>query len=70
MSKGFFTYKFQTLRTLLHQPGRVFSREQIMDQAWLQPQKSLERVVDTHIKKLRGKLGQVSADEDPIQTHP
>jgi two-component system, OmpR family, catabolic regulation response regulator CreB len=62
-------YEFQILKTLLQQPGRVFSREQIMDQAWQQPEESLERVVDTHIKKLRVKLRQVRADEDPIQTH-
>ncbi len=62
-------YEFQILKTLLQQPGRVFSREQIMDQAWQQPEESLERVVDTHIKKLRVKLRQVRSDEDPIQTH-
>ncbi len=62
-------YEFQILKTLLQQPGRVYSREQIMDQAWQQPEESLERVVDTHIKKLRVKLRQVRSDEEPIQTH-
>ncbi len=62
-------YEYQVLRTLLLQPERVFSRAQIMDQAWSEPEESLERVVDTHIKTLRAKLRQVCDEGNPIKTH-
>ena len=57
------------LRTLLRQPERVYSREQLMQQAWDSPETSLERAVDTHIKSLRAKLREVNSADDPIQTH-
>lgn len=62
-------YEFRLLRTLLSQPGRVFSREQLMDAAWEEPGASLDRTVDAHIKTLRAKLRAVSTTKDPIQTH-
>ncbi|MCU7916547.1 MAG: two-component system response regulator CreB [Candidatus Thiodiazotropha sp. (ex Gloverina cf. vestifex)] len=62
-------YEYQLLKTLLRQPERIFSRAQIMDMAWSEPEESLERVVDTHIKTIRAKLRQVSQEENPIKTH-
>lgn len=61
-------YEFLILKMFLLQPTRVFSRAQIMDQVWQEPEVSLERVVDTHIKSLRAKLRRVHED-DPIKTH-
>nr|WP_321256571.1 two-component system response regulator CreB [uncultured Pseudodesulfovibrio sp.] len=61
-------HEFLVLATLLSQPGRVFSRSQIMEQAWESPETSLERSVDTHIKSLRAKLREVLPDADPIVT--
>jgi two-component system catabolic regulation response regulator CreB len=40
-----------------------------MDQVWEEPDASLDRTVDTHIKTLRAKLRKVRPDENPIQTH-
>ncbi|NDV18665.1 two-component system response regulator CreB [Pseudodesulfovibrio sp. JC047] len=60
--------EFLVLSTLLSQPGRVFSRSQIMEQAWESPDTSLERAVDTHIKSLRSKLRAVLPNADPIVT--
>lgn len=57
------------LTLLLEQPGRVFSRRQIMERVWDEPEMSQERAVDTHIKALRAKLHEVSPDHDPIRTH-
>lgn len=57
------------LTMLLEQPGRVFSRQQIMQHVWTDPAMSLERAVDTHIKALRAKLREVAPDLDPIRTH-
>lgn len=62
-------YEYQVLKTLLQQPERVFSRAQVMDQAWNEPEESLERAVDTHIKTLRAKLRQVNDQDSPIKTH-
>lgn len=62
-------YEYQVLKTLLQQPERVYSRAQVMDQAWNEPEESLERAVDTHIKTLRAKLRQVSDQGSPIKTH-
>lgn len=60
--------EYLILETLLSQPGRIFSRSQIMERAWESPETSLERAVDTHIKSLRAKLKQIVPDFDPIIT--
>ena len=57
------------LTLLLEQPGRVFSRRQIMERVWEVPDMSQERAVDTHIKTLRAKLRDVAPEIDPIRTH-
>ncbi len=62
-------YEYLILKTLLEQPERVFARAQIMDRAWQEPEVSLERAVDTHIKTLRSKLHKACPDQDPIVTH-
>ncbi len=61
--------EFRLLRALCTQPGRVFSRSQLMDVAWDDPGAALERTVDAHIKSLRAKLKEVRQDVDPIETH-
>jgi two-component system catabolic regulation response regulator CreB len=62
-------YEYRLLKTLIARPGRVFSRAQLMDEAWEEPEASLERTVDSHIKSLRAKLHAVQKDADPIRTH-
>lgn len=62
-------YEFRLLAVLLEKPGRVYSRAQLMDAAWEEPDASMERTVDTHIKSLRAKLKAQRKDTDPIQTH-
>jgi two-component system, OmpR family, catabolic regulation response regulator CreB len=62
-------YEFDILRLFISRPGWVFSREQIMDLVWTEPDESFERTVDAHIKSIRGKLRSVRADLDPIMTH-
>ena len=48
--------EFRLLEYLMEKPGRVFSRAQLMDAAWEEPDASMERTVDAHIKSLRKKL--------------
>lgn len=61
-------YEFGILKLLLEHPGRVFSRSQIMDRVWHEPDMSLERTIDTHIKVIRAKIKNIS-NEEIIQTH-
>ena len=61
--------EYRLLRTLLAQPGRVFSRDQLMEAAWEDPGAALDRTVDAHIKLLRAKLRAVAPDADPLVTH-
>lgn len=62
-------HEFRLLQTLLGQPERVFSREQLLDAAGVASDVGYERTVDSHIKSLRAKLRQVRADAEPLQTH-
>lgn len=62
-------YELRLLVLLLRHPGRVWSREQLMQQVWDHPEHSLDRTVDSHIKTLRHKLRAIAPAEDPIETH-
>ncbi len=62
-------YEFRLLAVLVEKPGRVYSRAQLMDAAWEEPEVSMERTVDTHIKSLRAKLKELRPEIDPIITH-
>jgi two-component system catabolic regulation response regulator CreB len=61
--------EFRLLSTLCEHPGRVFSRAQLMDRAWAEPETSMERTVDAHIKSIRAKLRKTHPALDPIETH-
>ncbi len=51
------TTEFKLLHLLASKPGRVFTREQILDRIWGNEKIVLDRTVDVHIKNLREKLG-------------
>lgn len=55
-------YEYLLLCTLLSEPERVFSREQLLERVWGHCASSLDRAVDGHIKSLRAKLRLV----DPV----
>lgn len=57
------------LRVLLRAPGRIHSRESLLDAVWGADADSGDRTVDTHIKTLRAKLREVKPELDPIVTH-
>ncbi len=50
--------EFEILSMLLRNPGRVFSREEILDAVWPEEVVVLDRVVDVNITRLRAKLGE------------
>ncbi|MEN0106840.1 MAG: two-component system response regulator CreB [Pseudomonas sp.] len=66
---GLTRHEFRLLQTLLAQPQRVFSREQLLDGAGVPAEAGYERNIDSHIKSLRAKLRQVAPMAEPIQTH-
>ena len=61
--------EFELLRTLIRRPGQVFTRDQLMASVWDEPEASMDRAVDAHIKNLRAKLKRVKPGLDPIVTH-
>ncbi len=62
-------YEFLLLKTLINQPQRVFSRNQLMDIVWVNAENTLERTVDAHIKTLRAKLREIDSNNEVITTH-
>lgn len=62
-------YEFLLLTTLLDRPGRIYSRDELMDRIWRDALDTSDRTVDTHIKTLRAKLKAIHDDADPIITH-
>ena len=55
--------EFRLLEVLLRQPGRAFSRHQLMDAAIGEGAIVLERTIDVHVKTLRRKLGETELIE-------
>ncbi len=55
--------EFRLLECLLRQPGRAFTRHQLMDAAIGEGAIVLERTIDVHIKTLRRKLGDIDLIE-------
>ncbi len=62
-------YEYLLLKLLLEHPGRINSREVLMDAVWRDALDTSDRTVDTHIKTVRAKLKAVREDIDPIVTH-
>jgi len=62
-------YEYLLLKLLLEHPGRIYSREVLMDTIWHDALDTSDRTVDTHIKTVRAKLKAVRDDIDPIVTH-
>ena len=49
--------EFQLLAILMRRPGRVLTREQLLDEIWGSDITVTLRTIDTHLKRLREKLG-------------
>jgi two-component system catabolic regulation response regulator CreB len=62
-------YEYDIFRHFIERRGHVFSREQLMELVWEQPETSLDRTVDAHIKNIRAKLRAIRPDLEPILTH-
>ena len=62
-------YEYGLLRTLIRRPGRVYTRDELLQQVWDDPGESLDRTVDAHVKTLRAKLKAVAPGVEAIRTH-
>ncbi len=49
--------EFELLHTLMRRPGRVLTRERLLDEIWGSHVVVTLRTIDTHLKRLREKLG-------------
>lgn len=62
------TKEFELLVTLVKSPGRIFSRDQLLERVWGFDYCGDSRTVDTHINRLRSKLENQSDPRDYIKT--
>jgi two-component system response regulator BaeR len=65
---GLTPVEFSLLQVLSAHPGRVFSRDQLMDGMYSDYRVVSDRAVDTHVKNLRRKLSEASGEEDMIKS--
>jgi two-component system response regulator BaeR len=63
---GLTAVELHLLRTLAAQPGRIYSRDQLMDTMYRDERVVADRTVDSHVKKLRRKLSEVRPGADMI----
>jgi two-component system OmpR family response regulator len=54
--------EFQILQTMLSRPGRVFTREELLNAAFGQAYEGYERTIDTHIWNIRRKIERDPSD--------
>jgi two-component system, OmpR family, phosphate regulon response regulator PhoB len=59
--------EFRLLRHFLQNPGRVFSREQLLDRVWSRDSEIEVRTIDVHIRRLRKALN-AGARKDLLRT--
>jgi two-component system response regulator BaeR len=60
--------EFALLCTLAEQPGRIFSRDQLMNEMYSDYRIVNDRAVDTHIKNLRKKIAQIEPGREYIES--
>ena len=60
--------EFRLLKALAAAPGRVFSRDQLLDKLHDDQRALSDRAVDSHIKNLRRKLEQACPGQEPIRS--
>ncbi|MGB6006992.1 response regulator [Castellaniella sp.] len=60
--------EFRLLALLASQPGRIFTRDQVLDGLYDDHRVVTDRTVDSHVKNLRRKLADVRPDDDLIRS--
>ncbi|NVN99963.1 MAG: response regulator [Geobacteraceae bacterium] len=60
--------EFKMLHFLATNPGRIYSRQQLMDRIYPDERIVSDRTIDSHIKKLRRKIADISAEKELIHS--
>ena len=59
--------EFKLLHALMSRPGHVFTRDRLLDTIWGEDVTVTTRTIDTHLKRLREKLGDAGAAIDTVR---
>jgi two-component system response regulator BaeR len=65
---GLTAVEFELLKVLAAHPGRIYTREQLMDLMYHDQRVVSDRTVDSHIKKIRRKLATVLPDREIVHS--
>jgi two-component system response regulator BaeR len=60
--------EFGLLKIMMTQPNRVFSRSELINRVQGYDFEGYDRTIDTHIKNLRKKIGEILPDQEIIRT--
>ncbi len=58
--------EFGIIRALLSYPGKVFTRDELISEAYTYDNIVTDRTIDSHVRRVRRKFAQTGAD--PIET--
>jgi two-component system response regulator BaeR len=65
---GLTAVEYQLLKVLVSQPGRIYSRDQLMDAMYRDERVVSDRTVDSHVKKIRRKIFDVLPEREVIHS--
>lgn len=65
---GLTAVEYQLLKVMMHAPGRIFTRDQLMDRMYRDHRIVSERTVDSHVKKLRRKISDIWPEREIIRS--
>jgi two-component system response regulator BaeR len=60
--------EFELLKLLMSHPGRIYTREQLMDAMYRDQRVVSDRTVDSHVKKIRKKIASVMPDREIVHS--
>jgi two-component system response regulator BaeR len=65
---GLTAVEYQLLKVLASHPGRIYTRDQLMDAMYRDERVVSDRTVDSHIKKIRRKIAAVAPEREVIHS--
>jgi two-component system response regulator BaeR len=65
---GLTAVEFELLKVLVSHPGRIYTREQLMDLMYRDQRVVSDRTVDSHVKKIRRKIAAVLPDRELVHS--
>ena len=65
---GLTAVEFELLKVLVSHPGRIYTREQLMDMMYRDQRVVSDRTVDSHVKKIRKKISSVLPNREIVHS--